>query len=71
MALPLGFGRDEAVTMITSRGVEHTITLRVNRLEGRIDVERAERAVPADARDRRSPCPGRRRSTADEVAELV
>jgi DNA topoisomerase VI subunit B len=36
MALSLGFGRDQAVTVITSRGVEHTITLRVNRLEQRI-----------------------------------
>jgi hypothetical protein len=48
MALPLGLGQDEAVTTITSRGVEHTITLRVNRLAGRIDVERLERPV-ADA----------------------
>ncbi len=46
MALPLGLGRNQAITMISSRGVEHTITLRVNRLEGRIDVERAERALP-------------------------
>jgi DNA topoisomerase VI subunit B len=46
MALPFGSGHDQAVTVITSRGVEHTITLRVNRLEGRIDVERVERPVP-------------------------
>jgi DNA topoisomerase VI subunit B len=46
MALPLGLGRDEAVTTICSCGVEHTIRLKVNRLEGRIDVERVERAVP-------------------------
>jgi hypothetical protein len=42
MALPLGLGRDEAVSLIMSRGVEHRITLKVNRLEQRIDVERVE-----------------------------
>ena len=46
MALSLGFGRYQAVTTITSRGVEHLIVLRVNRLEGRIEVERIERPVP-------------------------
>ena len=45
MALPLGLGRDQAVTMITSRGVEHRITLRLNRLEQRIDVERVTTPV--------------------------
>ena len=46
MALPFGSGRDEAVTVLRSRGVEHTITLNVNRLAGRIDVERTERPTP-------------------------
>ena len=45
-SLSLGFGRDQAVTTITSRGVEHLIVLRVNHLEGRIEVERIERPVP-------------------------
>ncbi len=45
MALPLGFGRDEAITTITSRGVKHRITLKVNRLEQRIELERV--ATPA------------------------
>ena len=49
MALPLGLGRNEAVTVVTSHGVEHRIVLRVNRLEGRIDIERAERPVPETA----------------------
>jgi hypothetical protein len=40
MALPFGFGLEEAGLTIISRGVEHTITLRVNRLEQRIDLER-------------------------------
>jgi hypothetical protein len=40
MCLRLGFGLDEAVMTIASRGVVHTITTRVNRLAGRIDVER-------------------------------
>jgi DNA topoisomerase VI subunit B len=44
MALPLGFGREEAGLTITSQGVEHAITLRVNRLHGRIDLERTTRA---------------------------
>jgi hypothetical protein len=43
IALPLGLGCDQAITTITSRGVEHRITLRVNRLEQRIDLERVER----------------------------
>lgn len=47
MALPLGFGHDQAVTQITSRGIEHTITLRINRLEQRIDLERTTRPVYA------------------------
>ena len=47
MALPLGFGHDQAVTQIISRGIEHTITLRVNRLEQRIDLERTTRPVYA------------------------
>ena len=46
MCLPLGLGREQAVTVITSRGVEHTITQRVNRLEGRREIERVEREVP-------------------------
>ncbi len=46
MALPLGFGCDEAVTTIKSCGVTHQITLRVNRLEQRIDVDHVERALP-------------------------
>ena len=45
LALPLGFGLDEAVTTIVSRGVEHTITLRADRLAQRITVERVERLV--------------------------
>ena len=62
MALPFGFGREEAGLTITSRGMEHAITLRVNRLEQRIDLERTTREVPT------SPAPivaidGRRRST--------
>jgi DNA topoisomerase VI subunit B len=43
MALAFGFGREEAGLTITSRGVEHAITLRVNRLKGCIDLERATR----------------------------
>jgi DNA topoisomerase VI subunit B len=46
VALPLGLGRDEAVTAITSRGVEHRIILKVNRLQQQLEVERTERAVP-------------------------
>ena len=55
MALPFGFGRDQAVTTITSRGVEHLIMLRVNRLERRIDVERIDRPVAGDVGDDRAP----------------
>ena len=47
MALPFGFGLEEARLTITSQGVEHAITLRVNRLHGRIDLERAAREVEA------------------------
>ena len=62
MALPFGFGLEEAGLTITSQGVEHTITLRVNRLEQRIDLERTTSEVPA-GRGRSSPSTGRRRST--------
>jgi DNA topoisomerase VI subunit B len=48
MALPFGFGLEEAGLMITSRGVEHTIRLRVNRLEQRVDLERTTREVPTE-----------------------
>jgi DNA topoisomerase VI subunit B len=47
MALPFGFGLEEAGLTITSRGVEHTIRLRVNRLEQRVDLERTTREVTA------------------------
>jgi DNA topoisomerase VI subunit B len=47
MALPFGFAREEAGLTITSRGVEHTIRLRVNRLEQRIDLDRAISVAPA------------------------
>jgi hypothetical protein len=47
MALPFGLGREEAGLTIASQGVEHTITLRVNRLEQRIDLERTTREVAA------------------------
>jgi hypothetical protein len=46
MALAFGFGRDRSGMTITSKGLEHTITLHVNRLEQRIDLERAIRDVP-------------------------
>ena len=45
MALPFGFGLEEAGLTITSQGIEHTIALRVNRLHGRIDIERTTREV--------------------------
>jgi Histidine kinase-, DNA gyrase B-, and HSP90-like ATPase len=47
MALPFGFGLEEAGLTITSRGIEHTIALRVNRLEQRVDLERTTREVAA------------------------
>jgi DNA topoisomerase VI subunit B len=43
MALPFGFGLEEAGLTITSRRIEHTIKLRLNRLHGRIDLERTTR----------------------------
>ena len=59
MALPFGFGLEEAGLTITSQGVEHTITLRVNRLHGRIDLERTTSEVPSQAgNDRRSDLAG-------------
>jgi hypothetical protein len=45
MALPLGLGEDRAETVIASRGVFHKITLTVNRLAGRVDVERRQEPV--------------------------
>jgi hypothetical protein len=45
MALPLGFGLEEAGLTIISWGVEHTIRLRVNRLEQRVDLEHVTREV--------------------------
>jgi hypothetical protein len=45
MTLPFGFGLEEVRLTITSQGVEHAITLRVNRLHGRIDLERAAHEV--------------------------
>jgi hypothetical protein len=46
MALPFGFGLEEGGLTIASQGVEHTIRLRVNRLEQRVDLERTSREVP-------------------------
>ena len=45
LALPFGFGLDTATTTIASQGLEHAITLRVDRLAQRIAVERTERPV--------------------------
>jgi DNA topoisomerase VI subunit B len=49
MALPFGFCLEDARLTITSQGVEHTIVMRVNRLEGRIRLERSA----CEAEDRR------------------
>jgi hypothetical protein len=46
MALPFGFGLEEAGLTISSQGIEHTITLRVNRLEQRVDLDRTTRESP-------------------------
>ena len=46
MALAFGFDREQSGITITSQGVEHAITLRVNRLEQRVDLERTIRVVP-------------------------
>ncbi|MCE3246951.1 MAG: hypothetical protein K0R41_776 [Geminicoccaceae bacterium] len=48
MALAFGFGRERSGITITSNGLEHTIALHANRLEQRIDLERAIRDVPAE-----------------------
>jgi hypothetical protein len=70
MALRFGFGREEAGLTITSQGVEHSIRLRVNRLEQRVDLERLTIAVP--------PAPGTivtipwpEEIDLDEVEELI
>ena len=46
MALPFGFGLEDAGFTIASQGVEHTIRLRVNRLEQHVDLERSTREAP-------------------------
>ena len=48
LALPFGFGHDIAMTTIVSRGIEHVITLRADRLAQRITVEHTERPVPVE-----------------------
>ena len=47
MSLGFGFGGEESGITITSQGVEHAITLRVNRLNGCIDLERVTSEVPS------------------------